>query len=210
MSEARFSFLITCLRFDDHETREDRRREDKFAPIRTLWDMFIEYCGKLYTPHASLTVDEQLQAFRGKCPFRMYIPNKPAKYGIKIVMICDVESKYMLNGIPYLGKNGTRPLPGLNLGHTFTMQMAKKYHHTGRNVTVDNWFTSLPLTLDLLRNCGMTLLGTIRPNKKEIPAIMKSKVNRTRGSCAFLYTKELTLISYSPPTSKSKKKRMCY
>ena len=88
------------------------------------------------------------------------------------------------------------------------MQMTKKYHHTGRNVTVDNWFTSLPLTLDLLRNCGMTLLGTIRPNKKEIPAIMKSKVNRTRGSCAFLYTKELTLISYSPPTSKSKKKNV--
>ena len=66
-----------------------------------------------------------------------------------------------------VGKNRTRPAPGLNLGHTFTMQMTKQYNHTEINVTVDNWFTSLPLTIDILRNCGMTLLGTIRPNKNK-------------------------------------------
>lgn len=33
----------------------------------------------------------------------MYIPNKPAKYGVKLVLANDVHSKYLLAGIPYLG-----------------------------------------------------------------------------------------------------------
>ena len=55
-------------------------------------------------------------------------------------------------------------------------------------MSLDNWFTSIPLALDLVKNYGMTLLGTVRANKKEIPAIMNSKVNRKPGSCAYLYT----------------------
>jgi hypothetical protein len=29
-----------------------------------------------------MTVDEQIVAFRGKCPMRQYMKSKPAKYGI--------------------------------------------------------------------------------------------------------------------------------
>ena len=188
-------------------TREERRKEDKFAPIRTIWDLLIASCEIYYSPGSLLTVDEQLLGFRGHCPFRMYIANKPAKYGIKIVINCDAQSYYMLKGIPYLGKTGAQPEPGMNLGHTFTKQLALKYHNTNRNVTVDNWFTSVPLILDLLRNCGMTLLGTVRANKKEIPAIMNSKVDRKPGSCAFLYTKDITLLSFKPASSKKKNKK---
>ena len=73
MSENRFVFLLTCMRFDDINTREERRETDKFAPVRTIWDMLIGSCEKYYTPGALLTIDEQLLGFRGKCPFRMYI-----------------------------------------------------------------------------------------------------------------------------------------
>lgn len=198
MSVGRFTFLLNCMRFDDSQTREQRRQTDKFAPIRKVWDIFIEACGTHYTPHEFLTVDEQLLAFRGNCPFRMYIPNKPVKYGIKIVMANDVKSKYMLAGIPYLGKQGTRPRDGENLGHSFTKELTQRYHHTNRNVTTDNWFTSVPLIQDLLHNCGMTLIGTVRANKPEIPAEMKDKTTRTPGSSAFLFTKDMTLVSYVP------------
>ncbi|KAL7637847.1 UNVERIFIED_CONTAM: hypothetical protein RMT77_011459 [Armadillidium vulgare] len=37
MSEGRFSFLISCLRFDDPTTRDDRKKTDPFAAIRTIW-----------------------------------------------------------------------------------------------------------------------------------------------------------------------------
>ncbi|XP_066962208.1 piggyBac transposable element-derived protein 4-like [Macrobrachium rosenbergii] len=96
MSEARFKFLIRCLRFDDLETQEARKKDDKFAPVREVWGFFNRNCGRLYVPHENLTVDEQLLGFRGRCPFRMYIPIKPAKYGIKLVLINDSKTKYLL------------------------------------------------------------------------------------------------------------------
>ena len=35
--------------------------------------------------------------------------NKPDKFGIKFWIAVDLESKYILNAIPYLGKVETRP-----------------------------------------------------------------------------------------------------
>ena len=79
MSERRFNFLIRALRFDDSATREERRSTDVFAPMRKLWDNVILQCRRNYSPGPHVTVDEQLLAFRGRCSFRMFIPNKPAK-----------------------------------------------------------------------------------------------------------------------------------
>ncbi|GLD46315.1 piggyBac transposable element-derived protein 4-like protein [Lates japonicus] len=203
MSEGRFSFLLACLRFDDPDTRQERQAMDKFAPIRKIWDIFIDNCKKLYVPGENITVDKQLLAFRGRCPFRMYIPNKPAKYGIKLVLANDVHSKYLLEGIPYLGKQVTQPQGGQSLGHYFTKELTKQYHQTNRNVTTDNWFTSVPLAIDLLEICGMTLVGTVKANKREIPHVMKE--NRTPGSSAFLFTKELTLLSFLSDAASKKK-----
>lgn len=104
MSRSRFMFLLDCLRFDEKQTRTQRIINDPFAPIRELWDLLIKICKESYTPTAYLTIDEQLLAFRGRCGFRMYLPNKPAKYGLKIVMVCDSSTKYMIDASPYLGK----------------------------------------------------------------------------------------------------------
>ena len=79
ISERRFTFLLRALRFDDSTTREARAKKDRLAPIRQLWDDLVRHCGEMYIPGPHLTVDEQLLSFRGKCVFRMYIPNKPAK-----------------------------------------------------------------------------------------------------------------------------------
>ncbi|XP_068234350.1 piggyBac transposable element-derived protein 4-like [Palaemon carinicauda] len=79
MSERRFALLISVLRFDDTTTRAERVREDRLAPIRTVWERFVANCRRLYSPGPHLSVDELLVAFRGRCPFKMYIPNKHAK-----------------------------------------------------------------------------------------------------------------------------------
>ncbi|XP_068205343.1 piggyBac transposable element-derived protein 4-like [Palaemon carinicauda] len=75
MSERRFAFIQRALRFDSIATREERVTHDKFAPIRNLWDQVIANCIANYEPSGHLTVDEQLLGFRGRCRFRMYIPN---------------------------------------------------------------------------------------------------------------------------------------
>ena len=77
MSQRRFEFLITCLRFDNSDNREERRRLDRLAPIRAIFDKFVTNFQAAYTPSEYLTIDEKLESFRGRCAFRQYMPNKP-------------------------------------------------------------------------------------------------------------------------------------
>lgn len=200
MSAERFNFLIKCLRFDDKETRVARRSLDRFALIRELWEKLIENFQKWYTPGSYITVDEQLVGFRGRCPFRMYIPNKPNKYGIKLVMAADVNSKYVMNAIPYLGK-GTDPQKQ-PLATFFIKEITSPIHGTNRNITMDNWFTSVPLADELLKSpYNLTLVGTLRSNKREIPEKLKNSKSRAIGTSMFCYDGDKTLVSY-----KAKKK----
>ena len=44
----------------------------KFTPIRDLWNQGVDLLPKFYNPSENVTVDEQLVAFRGRCPFRVH------------------------------------------------------------------------------------------------------------------------------------------
>lgn len=202
MSESRFKFLINCLRFDNTETRATRLQNNRFAPISEVWQMFIENCKTKYVPGVNITIDEQLIGFRGRCKFRMYIPSKPDKYGLKLVAMCDSESKYLLNAMPYLGK-GTVPQDE-NAGTYFVQQLTRIIKGSHRNITVDNWFTSVPLAQNLLKEFGLTLIGTIKKNKRELPEELvniKYK-DRTVGSSMFLFSEDVTVVSYKGAENK--------
>lgn len=101
MSQRRFQFISCRLRFDDKITRAARRAEDVLAPIREIWDKFILNCETNYNPSESVTIDEQLLAFRGRFSARVYIKSKPARYGIKIVSMNDANTYYMYNATVY-------------------------------------------------------------------------------------------------------------
>ncbi|KAL1276358.1 hypothetical protein QQF64_035981 [Cirrhinus molitorella] len=83
MSLTDFEKLSRVLRFDDKSTRAARRETDKLAPIRELWEKWVERLPMMYNPGLNVTVDECLLGFRGRCPFKQYMPSKPAKYGLK-------------------------------------------------------------------------------------------------------------------------------
>ena len=114
-----------------------------------------------------VTVDEQLIPFRGHCKFRMYLPNKPHKYGLKIFMVCDSKTMYCIQGMPYLGK-GSVPASELRgrvlQGEYFTMKLLElgDLIEIGRVVVADNWFVSRDL-VETLQLHGMHLVGTIKP-----------------------------------------------
>lgn len=135
----------------------------------------------------------------------MNIPSNPAKYGIKLIMLNDAKTKYLLRGIPYRRKDATRVRDGLQLGHRYTKEFTQLYHNTNRNVTIDNWYTSVLLLTDLAKNCGMTLVGSVRGNKKELPDAAKPKVNRSPCSSAFLFTDDMILVTYLSNTVTAKK-----
>ena len=104
---------------------------------------------------------------------------------------------------PFLITCGAMPSNKPGLGHHYTKYLTKPCHNTNQNVTADNWLTSVPRAYTL-KNCGMTLIGTIKCLKKEIPACINEKESRNLGNTVFLYTKEMTLIPCAPQKSHSK------
>lgn len=70
---------------------------------------------------------------------------------------------------------------------------------------MDNWFTSIPLARDMLKTHKLTIVGTLRGDKVEIPPAMKELRSRNVNSVMFGYDNELLLASY-----KAKKKKMVY
>ena len=107
-SRYRFSELLSYVRFDDMSTREERKQKEKFCAFREIFIAFALECRTHYYPCNHLTVDAALVAFRGKCPFWVYMKSKPARYGIKIWAICDVESSYAFNLQVCTGKEKSR------------------------------------------------------------------------------------------------------
>lgn len=53
---------------------------DKLADIREVWEHFVVNCKRCYNPSDTLTIDEQLVAFCGRCTMKQYMKSKPARY----------------------------------------------------------------------------------------------------------------------------------
>lgn len=101
--------------------------------------------------------------FRGHCSFRIYMPSKPTKYGLKVMCMTDARSSYFYNGFKYSWCWSIR--------RTEVFQICSVYYSiiqtnsSNRNITADNYFSSIELVHDLKtpRSCGNN------KKKQEIP-----------------------------------------
>ncbi|XP_029697657.1 piggyBac transposable element-derived protein 4-like [Takifugu rubripes] len=194
-----FHTYSRLLRFDDRESRPARRVTDKLAAIRDVWDKWVERLPYLYNPGPDVTVDEQLVPFRGRCPFRQYMPSKPAKYGIKSWVACDAKSSYAWKMQIYTGKP-TSGSPEKKQGMRVVLDVTEGLK--GHNVTCDNFFTSYELGQQLLKR-KITMVGTVRKNKPELPPALLASKEREVLSSKFAFTPTTTLVSYLPKKNKN-------
>lgn len=67
---------------------------------------------------------------------------------------------------------------------------------------MDNFFTSVPLARHLLSK-KLSLLGTIRKNKGDIPFEFQPKADRQVNETLFGHQQNLTLVSYVPKKGKT-------
>jgi len=199
MSINRFWNIIRFIRFDDANTRAERMETDKAAPIRDIWTMLNSNLAKHYKPTEYLTIDEQLYPYRGRTRFTQYIPSKPAKYGIKVWWICDAENSYPLTGQLYTGKSSEGREK--NVGERVVKDLVAPYKGSGRNITMDNYFTTLPLAKSLL-SWNLTIVGTLKKNKAYIPPAMAASKTREELSTVFGFHEKITMCSYVPKIKK--------
>ncbi|GAV10041.1 hypothetical protein RvY_19539 [Ramazzottius varieornatus] len=203
MSRKRFAQITCSLRFDDKSTREKRVELDKMTHVREFFEMWSLSLRTNYLPYESACVDEQLFPFKGRCGFKQYIPTKPrSKYGLKLFLLCCCRTSYCCNIQLYTGKP-VGGKPEKNQGKRVVLDLVDYLgDDSGRNVTTDNFFTSLALGEALLKK-NISLIGTIRKSRPEIPsAFLPSKYSEVHSSL-FGHTSDFTLVSYVPKKGKA-------
>ena len=76
----------------------------------------------------SSTLDESLVRFRGRCPFKMYMPSKPGNYGLLIRTVAESNLRYMWKMWPYSGRPADRARTGTT-GHLLRMDAGNDEMH---------------------------------------------------------------------------------
>jgi hypothetical protein len=124
---------------------------------------------------------------------------KPIRFGLKVWAAADALSKYLWDFEVYCGKSGNphddEHMPSSTdstahssigmeqprsrrgegfIGRNVVKTLIQNLSGRGHIVTTDNFFTSVPLFLDLLEN-GTMATGTLRTTRKYVPKAMFAK-----------------------------------
>lgn len=120
--------------------------------------------------------------------------SKPGKYGIKIWCLSCVKCLYICNLEIYTGKKGNRSEIGQ--GKRVVLQLIEPFTKKWREMTTDNFFTSLELAHELwLKQTLIT--GTVRLNKGDIPPSFTTCQNRDpKGSTLVAFRDQAMLTSF--------------
>lgn len=121
--------------------------------------------------------------------------------------LADSKTSYLFNAYIYTGKNsdgvGLSPEEQLRMNKPTqsVVRLSKPISKSNRNITADNWFTSLETT-DELERMGLTYVGTMRKDKREVPKEFLPNRQRPANSARFAINCQRTLVSFTPEKNK--------
>lgn len=176
MSRDRFRAILTNLHLNDNRTYVPRNEpgHDPLHKIRPYFDHIVNKFSTSFQPSSKLTIDEGMCGFRGRVHFRVYLKNKPDKYGMKLFIVSDARSGYVVKMEVYCGKgiedNSIIPL---------IERLLSKYLDKGYTIYMDRFYSS-PALFDFLWNRQTKAVGTCMPNRKELPKenVVNKKIKR--------------------------------
>lgn len=202
LSENRFVFLCSIIQFDNIQDRNQRWEQDRFTAFRDFFNSFNDQCAQLRIPSDLLSLDETLYPYRGRISIKQYNPNKPAKYGLLYRSISDAEKPYTYNTLPYAGKphNITPQSEYVTGTDNYTKYLVKglerQVNIKGRNLSIDRYFTSVTIA-EWLLNRGLTVVGTLRHDRRGIPEGIKKVTGRDDKSTKYFYCEGIKSIMVS-------------
>lgn len=107
-------------------------------------------------------------------------------------MVCS-ETRYVCKIQPYLGKAAGATTAEKRQGERVVLDLIDGLK--GHNVTMDNFFSSYELGQKLLSK-NITMVGTMRKNKRSIPPKLLECKKKPLFESTFAFTADTTLVSY--------------
>lgn len=204
MPRDRFQLLLRFFHLNDSNgyTRRGQPGYDALYKIRPLMESLISSFKAAYQLRREIAIDESMIGFKGRVWFIQYLPKKPTKWGMKAYVLADSVSGYTYDWklyagnhyffhllhilifyllIPYpIGRDDSLSSTSMSVTESIVVKLAEGLEHLGHHLYCDNFYTSPNLFL-ILQRLGIGACGTVRVNRKGIPATIKSKDKMKKG-----------------------------
>jgi hypothetical protein len=132
----RYDSLLRYLHFVDNEKVSSSDRLSKFGLV--LDDLKKKFSNVMY-PYQNLVIDESLMLWKGRLDFKQYVPSKRSRFGIKLYMLCDCRTGFILDFLVYTGLSTSVVRDNtLGISGAIVMKMIEKYLYRGHNLFVDD------------------------------------------------------------------------
>lgn len=177
MTLNRYEKLCQYLHCNHAAARIDKNdpRYHPIAKVAPIVDMVRQKFKMYYTHSRDISIDEAMKGYKGRTELRMYMPNKPEKFGIKFWARCDGRTAYMSDFQLYSGKRDNTPIQKVHgLGYRVIHEMTRDLVGLNHCVYFDRFFSSVVLLEHLLSD-HIYACGTIMNTKKGVPPAMKDK-----------------------------------
>jgi Transposase IS4 len=124
---------------------------DPAYKVKELQDLLQERYEKLYIPGRYLSLDETLVRAFGRIKFKVCIITKSARYGIKLYVVTDAETAFVLYTIIYTGTYTYFENENENMKKTVAVvkRLCEPFEGTHRTIFVDRFYTSIDLMKEL-------------------------------------------------------------
>ena len=184
-------FCCQAIKKEDLETEGPRRNKpkDKLHRMRT----FIVHLNRMFlllvVAGFRWSVDESMIPYYGRyCPVKVYMKDKPDKFGIKVWGLNDPDSGYLLHFKIYEGRGDTFSgetdlwVSIWSLGERVVLSFLRCIPR-GAFVFTDRFFTTPMLAAYMFIVCGIHLTGTVMKNKVgvDVSLMLKKSSQLARG-----------------------------
>lgn len=191
ISRNRYFYLSRILHFCNNEYQETGNRLFKIEMV--LDEISANFQAGLI-PFQNLVIDESLVLWKGRLSFKQFIKSKRHRFGIKLFILCDCETDYILKFIIYTGATTNLIACDSNLGTSGSVvnTLMKNYLRKGHNLFTDNWYTS-PILAQFLSRNKTSLTGTVRKNRRGMPNL---KTKLALGNIQSMHTKKILVLKW--------------
>jgi hypothetical protein len=168
---------LHCCSIENQPTGDDYDPCYKVAEVR---DYLEDRYNRLFIPGQQLSLDETLIRAFGRIKFKVRIVTKAARYGIKIFVITDAVTAFVLKVVIYTGKTTYAETDAQEKMKTVQVvnKLVQPFIGTHRTIYVDRFYTSLDL-LKSLAEKNLYLTGTMLANR------MPQAIRIAKTSAAF-------------------------
>ncbi|KAK3744871.1 hypothetical protein RRG08_050809 [Elysia crispata] len=165
MDRERYLSILAFFHIADNGTflPADNPDHDPIHKIRPFIKHLNIKFKEVYEPRQDICIDEAMVPFKGRSKFKVFMKDKPTKWGFKLYELCESGTGYVYNLEMYCADKRISNKPV-----DVTMRLMEPLLNKGYKLYLDNYYCCPELWTRLQRHRTM-MVGTCRKNRVGMP-----------------------------------------